>query len=313
MKKPLLFSSFLLSMFGMLFFINISGQAQQTGLTKNNLSIKEARKVLNRSVLSTDPVYRLGREFKELEAKQERISGELKKTIARTREADRLYKKTIEYISPNDRMRFFLTEVQRLSAHGLEKKNIHQTIQKRLSVKTTTTGGSISGIITIDGSLFSGVVSIFAFDPHGFLAGEGESSFSDGSYTIEDLPAGDYYLVTQSSFVDEFYGGVLQSDFKNWRIAKDFTVSVSDNQTVTNIDFDLTAGAVVTGIITDQTNTVPIAFQVGSLAVFSNTNPGDVLRSEAIFTNHLGEYSFTIGDGGTYKIYVVFTGYKGEF
>jgi len=111
-----------------------------------------------------------------------------------------------------------------------------------------TTG--ISGKVTLEGEIPEYPVSVVAFDLYGYYRGDASIDGNEGTYTIRDLPAGDYYVLTASdAYVDEIYNDqILRLDARDtWRQAE--KVKVIDGQITAAIDFDLRSGAEITGTV----------------------------------------------------------------
>ncbi|HNW59722.1 MAG TPA: FlgD immunoglobulin-like domain containing protein [bacterium] len=121
------------------------------------------------------------------------------------------------------------------------------------SLAKSTTAAAVTGIsgkVTREGEIPEYPVSVVAFDLYGYYRGDASIDGNEGTYTLRDLPAGDYYVLTASdAYVDEIYNDqVLRLDVRDtWRLAE--KVKVIDGQLTTAIDFDLRSGAEITGTV----------------------------------------------------------------
>lgn len=118
----------------------------------------------------------------------------------------------------------------------------------KAAAPTAATG--ITGTVTREGETPEYPVSVVAFDIYGYYRGDAQVDESAGTYSIRDLPAGDYYVLTASeAYVDEIYNDqVMRLDARDtWRLAE--KVKVTDGQLTPAIDFDLRSGAEITGTV----------------------------------------------------------------
>lgn len=125
-------------------------------------------------------------------------------------------------------------------------------------------GESIIGTVTsvFDGKAVEGVfVSLFNSQRHSIKSA---STGVEGKYEISNLPAGHYYLVTSSSYLDdryqnEVYDGV-ECEYSCYSDITDGTlVAVEMGATTSNIDFSLEQLGIVSGTITDSETGNPIS------------------------------------------------------
>ncbi|NIR48415.1 carboxypeptidase regulatory-like domain-containing protein, partial [candidate division KSB1 bacterium] len=185
------------------------------------------------------------------------------------------------------------------------------TEQKKTLLKGAQVG-SISGTVTIEGSTpgdLSTTVDIGVYDSFGFFAGF-TSADASGNYTISELEAGDYFVVTRSEFVDEFFSDIPLNFFESWRDAT--LVAVVDGQTTTGIDFDLASGAIVSGTVTEADGTTPIAGSQVNFEITAATNP-EILFDITTGTGGSGEYQIVIPATGSFKIRASATGFISEY
>ncbi len=187
-----------------------------------------------------------------------------------------------------------------------------QTLRPRQNSNQLLTlpNGKITGTVLLEGGVAFESIQVMAFDQYGFYAGSGTVSFIDGSYQITDLPTGNYYVLTYSNFVDEFYNNVPSYFLTNWRNAT--LVSVTDGSTTANIDFDLQRGATISGNIYEQDGVTPIAAAAATFSITYSTSPIE-LFSRFAFTDGTGAYSFNIPAMGDFKIGVQIFGYQPKY
>lgn len=105
--------------------------------------------------------------------------------------------------------------------------------------------GSISGMVTdTEGQPLEGC-QVYAGPSDGDPSGP-EPTNADGSYTVSNLTADDYYVgVSCDGYVSEYYEGV--------RWANDATlVPVAEGEDTPDIDFSLDAGGSISGVATDN-------------------------------------------------------------
>jgi len=234
----------------------------------------------------------------------------LKQKIATAASARRLEEKAKRDIPPQEKMKLFFEELAKMKAMGRSLTEIHTLIQSRRAGRPTAGTGSISGTVKVDGSVPPSEVMVVAFDEYGFPAGSSVASTSDGTYFIGSLSAGQYYVATQSGFVDEFYNNVLLAFFSTWRLAT--LVSVTDGANTPGIDFDLQIGARITGNVYEADGVTPIFFNVVNFEITSTVSPR-VLFEPVGFTDANGAYEITVPALGQFKVFANVSGYAGEW
>ncbi len=116
-------------------------------------------------------------------------------------------------------------------------------------------GGSISGTVTdVDTGLPVWGARVKAYDYGTGSPAGGAWTNSSGTYTIPDLPDGDYGIKIEgkdTGFVWEYY-----DDVPDWVDATAVTIAASVN--VTGIDAPLAMGGAVSGTVTDDTTHLPL-------------------------------------------------------
>ena len=298
---------FIFTLFSLFAF---SVQAADKKKTDRTFKIEKVRKAVNTSILSADPSYRLSHEYKQLKNKQDKINQALRKTVQSKQKAMLLQKSADSYLTGADRIKYFMLEIKRMRAAGSTTAGIQHTLQQRFSLQKSPGSGSISGIITMGGAIPNVDVLIFAFDLYGYYIAETQANFSDGTYELDNLPAGSYYILTESNLADEFYNNVPFNNYKGWRNADH--VAVTSAQVTPDVNFDLDSGAVISGKVFDETTGSPLVFFV--INVYDMENSSEPLYTDYLFPNIItGEYSFNFGKTGYFKISAEFSGYKTEF
>ena len=236
---------------------------------------------------------------------EKRFYQALQEKIRAAKAASRFQRAVDREIPAQKKIRLFLDEVHSLKAEGKSAAEIRSMLdaRRRSGMRTLAKAaakGSISGTVKVDGQVPPGDVNVYVFDEHGYYAGSAAASMVDGTYMVDGLPAGDYYVATQSEFVDEFYNDVLLNDFKNWRQAT--LVSVTAGQTTSNIDFDLAKGAVIRGIITMASTGMPLAYNAVNIKLFAPGDSTDAVSEQFVFTGADGSYEIFYGKTGTFVV-----------
>ncbi|MFQ5825412.1 MAG: FlgD immunoglobulin-like domain containing protein, partial [bacterium] len=217
--------------------------------------------------------------------------------------------KILEYPA-GEKMRVFLQALKSAEANGAKTKDLLKSfmLQNNLPAEGAFTGG-ITGTVTINGQPSMGDVEVVAFDTFGFFAGSAFTDFS-GNYFIGGLAAGAYYVVTQSSYVDEIYNDKPLDHFENWRIAD--PVNVPEGGTKAGVNFDLLRGAIITGKIYNADATLPIGNSFVNFEISTAANP-EVIFTPSIFTGTDGGYEINIPATGNFKIKAEVPGFEGEY
>lgn len=281
------------------------------GLFTLNASIMGAANSGTATLLSQDVSY------PHLTQKQEMIDQTQKfydfaKQQFKSQTLHQIYLEKIQEYPVEKKMAAYVEFLQKLKARGVSAAPLFDKMrqQRLLRAAPTESMGSISGTVTVEGGFPEGSVSVLAFDEYGFLVAGAYTGFFVGDYTITDLPAGNYYVLTRSEYVDEFYNDVPSVFLTNWRSA--MLVNVPAGGAVTGIDFDLLAGAKVTGTFYEEDGTTPIAFNFATFQVTPFNNP-TVLFAPSAFTGFMGEYEITIPATGVFKLKGEIFGYQPQY
>ena len=224
---------------------------------------------------------------------------------------DEVFMQKIREYPAGEKMSVFLKRIAEFEKQGMAPGAWHEKLNEKKVLFKGAAAGGISGTVKVAGGL-DGVeqVEIVAFDIFGFPAGAAFADPGSGAYEIMGLPAGDYYVVTHSPFVNEFYDDVPLDLFESWRNAT--LVTVTDGVTTTNIDFDLARGAKVTGIFTNAETGAPISHRAASFFIFRAADPRPVYRTDTILGGG-GDYEIIIPETGGFKVLVVVDGFAPEF
>jgi len=117
-------------------------------------------------------------------------------------------------------------------------------------------GGALSGRVT-DSTGTVGIynVNVQIYDLNNYWLNS-VSTDSDGYYTLQGLPSGNYKIEFRTSWTPDDYVGEWYNDKDSFENAD--AVSVTLGQTTTGIDAQLAAGGSISGRVTDSTGTVGI-------------------------------------------------------
>ncbi|MEE8442956.1 MAG: carboxypeptidase-like regulatory domain-containing protein, partial [Dehalococcoidia bacterium] len=116
-------------------------------------------------------------------------------------------------------------------------------------------GGSISGVVLLDGTTTPVVGADVWADTYDCCGGNGTRTGSDGTYTITGLAPGDYRVqvhIEEQDLAGEFY-----NDTTDWFLAG--RVAVTAGATTTGIDFSLAAGGSISGVVLQDGTSTPVA------------------------------------------------------
>ena len=132
--------------------------------------------------------------------------------------------------------------------------------------------------------------------------GSGAGAWTDfsGVYTLKGVAPGRYLIQAQGKdrgYADQYYGETNVQEFE--------AVSVAGSQPVGGIDFALTAGATISGRVTDAATELPVS-GIGVRAVQVDGGP-----DEWTSTDFNGGYSIQGLAPGSYYVSTDFTGQRG--
>ena len=221
----------------------------------------------------------------------------------------RLEQKIRTGIPANKKIAAFIREIKRQEAMGKSRKEIYAEINTRLAERALQGTGQIQGTVSVVGGNPQNSVNVIAFDIYGYPAGTADVQW-DNSYTISGLESGQYYVLTESNYVDEFYNDIISNGKAGWRSAT--LVEVTDGGVASGINFDLQLGAVITGTVFQSDGTTPLAFGLASVVIYSATQEEKLFNYDA-FTDANGKYSVLIGSTGSYKLKMSSYGYRAQF
>ena len=216
-----------------------------------------------------------------------------------------------KHMKPEVLINAFLNRVDQVHASSNIKIDYRSLISRFSKGLGKSAGGTIAGVITVDGQAPDIEFPVFAFDSHGYFAGETEVDTSSGEYRITDLRAGSYYVITWSHhFVDEIYPDQLAAigSFEAWRNAQ--TVDVSAGITTPDINFDLQKGAVISGEITMADGT-PLTNIDVSFEITRASSPSVILTKS--YPSVQQYYDIVVPGNGEYKISAHVNGFIKEW
>lgn len=147
-------------------------------------------------------------------------------------------------------------------------------------------GGFISGTVTDDSShdpLDTGYVDIY--DASGTYITRGYSNASGTYISSSALPSGTYYARTWSyeGYFDELYDDI--SCTGGCTVTDGTAILVTAGSTTTGIDFELLAGGLISGTVTDQLTGLPLDF--GRVDIYNAT--GSYMTRD--YTDSSGQYT----------------------
>jgi len=213
----------------------------------------------------------------------------------------RLHQQMAELAQPEVLAPLFVQSLRKIKSPLTRIEKIHELESARTSPRLATTAGEIKGKVTVDGAVAALNVTVLAFDEHGYFSGSAEVQSEDGLFTIDNLPAGSYYVMTMSEeYVDELYDDIPAplANKAGWRQAK--TVSVQSGQTTDNINFDLKSGAVVEGKIFDTDGVTPVEAEDAWLVLADSRTGLPVFEQNVILS--YGAYRLIVPMLGSFKL-----------
>ncbi|MBN1352815.1 T9SS type A sorting domain-containing protein [candidate division KSB1 bacterium] len=192
----------------------------------------------------------------------------------------------------------------RLKTHRIKSGVVHIRSKSALrwlnSMKLMAANtGKISGTVAVNGTAALAPIKILAFDEHGFLNAQAMADVTTGDYQIESLAAGNYYVLTESNYVDEFYQNVISYDYTNWREAQ--LVTIQNDQITSGIDFDLARGVQFSGQILNAYDNLPMGSTFADF-YFYHAVTHELVALISTFVNEDGKYAFAFNQTGAFKI-----------
>ena len=190
----------------------------------------------------------------------------------------------------------------------------NQAIKVSVTAATTTAsinfslagGGSVTGVVTrdSDGTPVANV-DVWAESYECCSGGSGTRTAKDGTYTISGLAAGDYRIqvhVEKQGLAGEFYNNTT-----DWNQA--VKVTVAEGQTTPAINFSLSAGGSISGIVLKDSDGLPVA----DADVWANSYDGG--GGSGTRTAKDGTYTISGLASGDYRVEVHIDkeGLAGEF
>jgi hypothetical protein len=189
----------------------------------------------------------------------------------------------------------FLNNVNSFRNQGKSPEEV-SSIMKINNISGT---GSISGFVYESDGITptTGYLSVRVFNEYGMYAGYCfVSSYDYGHYLIQNLPAGEYYVQTESdTYFDEYFDNAT-----TWQEAT--LVDVLDGQETSQINFSLDHyEGVILGRVEDPDGNPLIDCSVSAREItFDNYNYAS--------TDSLGNYSIVYLRPGTYKVFCSYYG-----
>jgi len=265
---------------------------------KKSLSLKSQQEKISKAVVEADNERDLTIRGELLAKTIKQQKAEMMENIVSSALNLKIQKEIQKHINPEMLIKTFLKNIDKIRATSKKKTELNTLLSRssRGSVESVSSG--ISGTITIDGLAPNTAFPVFAFDSHGYFAGEAEVDSSSGEYRIADLRAGSYYVITWSHiFVDEIYPDQLAAigSMEAWRNAQ--TVTVSVGETTSDINFDLQKGTIISGEITsnEEIDITEVTFEiteVSSQSVILTIDANVVAK----------KYQITVPGDGEYKV-----------
>lgn len=197
-------------------------------------------------------------------------------------------------------------EVARL----LQPSSLQRTAISKSILRVETTGlQAIAGrVTTSDGmplSRIKGIVVAFTANPDSIASKEFAYVNPDGSYLIEHLVPGNYYVIAQAdSYETQYYNQAATFDQ-----AKQVQVVASD--TTNGIDFNLQKISLGTGVISGiVTNASGQPIANANMMAFSNDNPFSFVN---VLSARDGTFRLTALKTGSYIVQAIAEGYIAKF
>ncbi len=166
-------------------------------------------------------------------------------------------------------------------------------------------GGGITGRVTDEAGAPIANAKVRAIDPDTHARG-GARTDEDGNYSISGLKTGSYLVNANApGYLPQFYNGAADRDSAT-------RVAVTEGSTTSGIDFALSNGGSISGVVSDEETGEPLAGRV-VIAGSTETTVGFALHRRAR-TDEAGRYTITGLTSGSYIVGVPGGhGYAGEF
>lgn len=201
-------------------------------------------------------------------------------------------------ITPGRLIHTFLKHVDRYVASLNDIKGPSPSMAKDFMGSPPAGNRMIAGTVTVEGQKPNTSFPVYAFDSHGYFAGQGLVDPSTGKYRITNLSAGSYYIITWSRvYVDEIYPNQFAAlgSLETWRHARRVEATVGVSFLGTN--FNLERGTVISGNLSSSTGgEIPDA----TLSVTKASSPSIIFSQEISIVD--GQYEVTIPGNGDYKL-----------
>lgn len=180
------------------------------------------------------------------------------------------------------------------------------------ALATEKASGKIEGDVTAAKSGAPlGNIAVVVFEKVGGKEAFAGLAFTEanGSYTVEDLPAGEYYVEFSAEFEDLNYVTQYYNDAAS--LTKAEPVKVSEGGTKESIDAAMEEGAEIAGTVTDASTHKTLAN-----ALVVALGPDEVVEGAAL-TNSNGQYTIeglvTSSGVGSYRVGFADTGYVVQY
>jgi len=243
----------------------------------------------------------LAQAVRQMGLERQTYAGQLQQAFAAQALKIKLEKQMAEQARPEILVPLFLQNIDQLPVAPT-------SLQKQTG--TASSSGSISGRVTVNGKVPdpSQSIHLIAFDLQGYFAGLDSVKGSAGEFSILNLKAGEYYVMTSSHYyVDELYDNVAAplDNRETWRMAR--TVVVPEGAAVMDVNFDLQTGVRISGRLYRENGTTPVQSEDVNF-VFTTASTPKPIFTQSCYTID-GSYSLTAPLTGAVKISASINGY----
>ena len=274
--------------------------------------VKLTAEMLRRGLQYGDP----NQSIERLNALLQRQNDGIRAMVAQDALRERLKQQILDEITPEMRMRAFQKAMRERMAEGMTREDLSQALKTLGKPAAPMDVGTISGTVTVNGGTapLENGVWVDVYDVYGYYIDDAWVDDTDGSYTVYDLPPGDYFVTTNSNFVDEFYDDIMLNGFGNWRQVVDggHLVTVTSGNDTPGIDFDLLSGARISGTIYEEDGVTPITYDFLDYEVFNALDPFDSY-TDWVSTDENGNYEIYVAYIGGIKLHAQVEGFMGQF